>query len=184
MSRLHYLGETDIHDIVAWLTRDMFPDTPAFQLAGSEGAGRLSSALAQPRLPYHRTAQRKAAALHFSLNKNHPFVDGNKRLAVAAMEWFLFRNDFAVMATNDQLLDFALRVADNRLSRDASAEWIEARAFRATWSERRRRRWVATVIESVPDHEIRSVAKGVSETGGTDFSRSVMSLIERGLLAP
>ena len=137
MSRLYYLDEYEIHSIVELLTQDLFPGTPAFQLAGTEGAGRLDSALAQPRLPYHRTAQRKAAALHYSLNKNHPFVDGNKRLAVAAMEWFLFRNGFALMATNEQVFDFALRVAKDDLSRDESARWIERRALRGTWSAER-----------------------------------------------
>ena len=148
MSRLYYLDEHDIRGMVAWLTQDIFPGTPAFQLAGAEGAGRLSSALAQPRLPYHRTAQRKAAALHYSLNKNHPFVDGNKRLAVAAMEWFLYRNGFVLRTTNDRLLDFALRVADDRLSRDDSFNWIEKRAFREAWSPMRVERWIDSLSEN------------------------------------
>ena len=95
--------------------------------------------------PYHRTAQRKAAALHHSLNKNHPFVDGNKRLAVAAMEWFLFRNGFALMATNEQVFDFALRVAKDDLSRDESARWIERRALRDTWRAERIFRFFAAL---------------------------------------
>ena len=72
MSRLHYLDEGEIHSIVEALTQDQFPGTPAFQLAGAEGVARLESALAQPHWPHHRTAQQKAAALHYSLNKNHP----------------------------------------------------------------------------------------------------------------
>ena len=76
MNRLHYLDEHEIRSIAESLTRDLFPGTPAFRLAGAEGAARLESALAQPRWAHHRTAQRKAAALHYSLNKNHPYVDG------------------------------------------------------------------------------------------------------------
>ena len=144
MSRLHYLTEEEVRDIVEVLTQDQFPGTPAFQLAGPEGAARLQSALAQPRWPHHRTTQRKAAVLHYSLNKNHPFVDGNKRLAVTAMAWFLFRNGFVLLTTSARLVDFALRVADDRLNRDDSADWIERRAIRVTWTrehlERRLRR--------------------------------------------
>ncbi len=157
MSRLHYLHEDEIRSIVEWLTRDLFPGTPAFQLAGEEGAARLESALAQPRWPHHRTAQRKAAALHYSLNKNHPFVDGNKRFAVTAMEWFLYRNDFVLFATNDRLVDFSLRVADDRLSRDASARWIERRALRATWRGDRLGKWV----ESLSGSSFRDVGEAV-----------------------
>ena len=145
MSRLHYLDEEEVRSIVETLTRDQFPGTPAFQLAGPQGAARLESALAQPRWPHHRTAQRKAAALHYSLNKNHPFIDGNKRFAVAAMEWFLYRNDFLLLATNDRLVDFALRVADDRLGQDASALWVEQRAIRTTWTLKRTQTWIASL---------------------------------------
>lgn len=127
----------------------MFPGTPAFQLAGAEGAERLQSALAQPRWPHHRTAQRKAAALHYSLNNNHPYVDGNKRLAVTAMEWFLWMNDFWLLTTNEGLFNFALAVADDRLDRDQSAKWIEARAVRLTWTDERRTRWLQAL--SLPE---------------------------------
>ncbi|MDE2696456.1 MAG: type II toxin-antitoxin system death-on-curing family toxin [Chloroflexota bacterium] len=141
MTRLHYIDEPEVSGIVGWLTRDLFPGTPAFRLAGDEGAARLDSALAQPRSPYYRTAQRKAAALHYSLNKNHPFVDGNKRLAATATEWFLLRNHFVLLTNNDRIVEFSLQVADNRLSREASTVWIEKRAFRLTWDERRMNRW-------------------------------------------
>ncbi len=145
MSGLHYVDEEAVRGIVARLTRDLFPGTPAFHVAGPQGAARLESALAQPHWPHHRTAQQKAAALHYSLNKNHPFVDGNKRLAAAAMAWFLFSNGFLICATNDQLVDFALRVADDRLSREDSARWIERRALRLTWTQQRRERWLASL---------------------------------------
>lgn len=69
-------------------------------------------------------------------------MDGNKRLAVTAMELFLFENDFVLFASNDQLMDFALRVADNRLSREESTRWLNARAVRWTWSDARTARWL------------------------------------------
>ena len=61
------------------------------------------------------------------------------------MAWFLFSNGFLLFATNDQLVEFALSVADDRLSRDDSARWIEQRALRLTWTQRRRERWLASL---------------------------------------
>ncbi|MBM4415847.1 MAG: hypothetical protein FJ035_06315 [Chloroflexi bacterium] len=79
------------------------PGLPAFQLAGGEGEGRLRSALGQPRWPHHRGVAAKAAALHYFLNKNRPYVDGNKRFAVTAMLTFLFINDYGLVASDDEL---------------------------------------------------------------------------------
>ena len=181
MSRLHYLDQRDIHGIVAGLTRDLFPGAPAFHLAGEEGAGRLDSALAQPSVPYHRTAQRKAAALHYSLNKNHPFVDGNKRLAVAATEWFLYRNRFVLVTTNAQLLEFSLQVADDRMSRDESAQWIERRALRTTWTPKRLRDWIGKLAPDEYDEVMAATAEALASGGDTAFMRSVKNVLERGV---
>ena len=56
--------------------------------------GALDSALAQPRMTFggkelYPTIIEKASALGFSLIKNHPFVDGNRRTGHAVMETFL-----------------------------------------------------------------------------------------------
>lgn len=64
------------------------------QTGGSSGLhdmGALESAMAQPRMTFggndlYPSLVEKAAALCFSLVKNHPFVDGNKRVGHAAME--------------------------------------------------------------------------------------------------
>ena len=53
------------------------------------------------------------------------------------MEWFLWMNNFWILATNDELLDFALAVANDALSREESAQWIVARALRLTWTAER-----------------------------------------------
>lgn len=61
--------------------------------SGILNLGALESAVAQPRMTFdgrelYPTMAEKAAALGFSLIQNHPFVDGNKRTAHAAMELF------------------------------------------------------------------------------------------------
>lgn len=71
--------------------------------AGISNIGGLESAIAQPRMTFggeelYPTIVEKASALGFSLIKNHPFIDGNKRIGHAAMEVFLVLNGFAVIS--------------------------------------------------------------------------------------
>jgi death-on-curing protein len=57
--------------------------------AGIRDLGALESALYRPRTGYYRDVIEEAAALLESLVQNHPFVDGNKRVAFAVMDVFL-----------------------------------------------------------------------------------------------
>jgi hypothetical protein len=104
--------------------------------------------------------------LHYGLNKNHPYADGNKRLALTAMISFLRMNGFVVHASSHELLDVALRVAGNDMSRGESAEFIVQRASRLTWSDARTDRWV----RSLPDDVLDAVDSAVNsdEAGGFD----------------
>ena len=56
---------------------------------GVRDLGALESALFRPRTGYYRDVVEEAAALFESLVQNHPFVDGNKRVAFAVMDVFL-----------------------------------------------------------------------------------------------
>ncbi len=140
MARLAYLSSGDTDELIH-LTAAGFPGTPAFHLRGEEGEHLLLSAFAQPRWPYHRTLQRKAAALHYHLSQNHPFIDGNKRFALMAMAVFLRRNHALLLAGNDELLEYSLNVVSGAISRDASFEFIERRTIRLQWSNRAIERW-------------------------------------------
>lgn len=68
----------------------------------------------------------KAAALGFSLIKNHPFVDGNKRTAHAAMETFLVLNGFEIDASVEEQAQIVLQVAAGQLDRDEFTTWVQA----------------------------------------------------------
>ena len=99
---------------------------------GIHSLGALESALAQPRLTFggeelYPTIVEKAAALGFSLIKNHPFVDGNKRTGHAAMETFLFLNGFEIDAAVDEQEQVILQVASGELGREAFTDWLRAR---------------------------------------------------------
>lgn len=56
---------------------------------GVRDQGALESALARPRSGYYRDLIEETAALWESLSQNHPFLDVNKRTAVAVMAGFL-----------------------------------------------------------------------------------------------
>ena len=66
----------------------------------------------------------KAAALAYSLIKNHPFVDGNKRVGHAAMETFLLLNGFELNAPIEGAERIILGVASGSIDRDALRDWV------------------------------------------------------------
>jgi death on curing protein len=91
--------------------------------------GALESALAQPRMTFggqdlYATIVEKAAALGFSLIQNHPFVDGNKPTAHAAMETFLVLNGYQINATVEEQEDMILKVAAGKSGREAFTQWL------------------------------------------------------------
>jgi death-on-curing protein len=100
--------------------------------------GKIDSAVAQPRMTFeggslYPTLAEKAAALAFSLNKNHPFQDGNKRTSHAAMEMFLLRNGHEIDATVDEQEAVFLGVAAGHISRDVFTNWVKSHIVRRGW---------------------------------------------------
>lgn len=100
--------------------------------AGIRDLGALQSALAQPRASFagddlYPTLVTKAAALCFSLVGNHPFVDGNKRIAHAAMEVFLVLNGMEIDADIDEQERVMLALAAGEMAREALVDWLGAK---------------------------------------------------------
>lgn len=89
----------------------------------------LESTIARPQQRWHydltATIFELAASYAFGLAMNHPFVDGNKRVALVVMVAFLDRNEYQLRATNTEALDVMLRLASGGLDEAALAEWIE-----------------------------------------------------------
>lgn len=101
----------------------------------------LESALAQPRMTFggqelYPTLVEKAAALGFSLIRNHAFVDGNKRIGHAAMETFLALNGYEIEASVDEKERVILQVASGEMDREAFTKWL--RAHIVPWVRKRR----------------------------------------------
>lgn len=56
----------------------------------------------------------KAAVIFYLLIKNHPFVNGNKRVAVTSLFTFLFLNEKWISASNEELYQIAVWVAESQ----------------------------------------------------------------------
>jgi death-on-curing protein len=93
--------------------------------------GALESAIQQPRMTFggedlYATIVGKAAALGFSIIRNHPVIDGNKRTGHAAMEVFLILNSHEILASVDHAEEVILRVASGKMGREEFTDWVEA----------------------------------------------------------
>lgn len=100
---------------------------------GLRDPGLLSSAIAMPQASYggaflHPTLFEMAAAYLFHLTQNHAFVDGNKRIGLAAALVFLHLNGQAVEAPDDDLFSLVLRVAKGAASKAEVAVFLESHA--------------------------------------------------------
>ena len=70
------------------------------------------------------TLQTMAAHLAFSLVKNHPFLDGNKRIGILAMMVFLKINNLPIVSTDDELETLGWGLADGSITEAELLNWI------------------------------------------------------------
>ena len=99
--------------------------------AGVRDSGLLASAVAQAEAAFddaflHHDVFEMAAAYLFHLCKNHPFLDGNKRTALAAALLFLGLNGFQLDADPDRLTELVLGVAEGRVGKAEAAVFFKA----------------------------------------------------------
>lgn len=91
----------------------------------------LESALARPenQLSYSATADLPslAAELGFGIARNHPFVDGNKRVAFLSVGLFLALNGYRLLADKAEATSVILALAAGQLSEERFADWIRSR---------------------------------------------------------
>ena len=70
---------------------------------GVRDLGALESALFRPQTGYYKDLIEEGAALFESLAVNHPFVDGNKRVAFAVTDTFLRINGYQIVSPNQEI---------------------------------------------------------------------------------
>ncbi len=116
-----------------WLTVEMVEDIHGEQLAqfgGPEGLrdrGLLESAVARPQncWAYEQgDFASLAAAYAFGIARNHPFIDGNKRAAFAAMMVFLRFNGIAFAPQPAEATVIIRDLAAGSVSEESLARWI------------------------------------------------------------
>jgi death on curing protein len=100
-------------------------------------AGLLESAVAMPGAGFggqylHRDVPEMAAAYQFHLAQNHPFFDGNKRVAAIAAAVFLRLNGWELTADPDDFYRVTLAVADGSADKSAAAAFFRANTRRRT----------------------------------------------------
>lgn len=96
---------------------------------GVRDIGLFESAIAMPQMSFggeyvHSTLAEMAAAYLFHLCKNHPFIDGNKRVALASALIFLQMNDHTLDADQDAVEQLTLSVAAGQLAKDQVAAFF------------------------------------------------------------
>ena len=113
-----------------WLTKQ---DVLAYHgelLAAFGGApgireeGLVESALSSPR--NHHDLFRLAAAYAHAFSRNHPFVDGNKRVAFMAAHVFLGVNGYDFQAPQEDVVRTMLLLAERRITESDLAGWLRA----------------------------------------------------------
>ncbi len=98
------------------------------QYGGSHGlrdAGQLEAALFRPQSGYYDDIIAQACALWESLSQNHPFIDGNKRVAFASMLVFLEINNVTITANENEVWEFLSALyAKNNFSFEIIDVWL------------------------------------------------------------
>ena len=80
---------------------------------GVRDLGLLESALFRPQTGYYKNLTEMAAAMFESLIKNHPFVDGNKRVAFFATDVFLRLNGYKFQVEGKAAHQFLMNLFDS-----------------------------------------------------------------------
>ncbi len=90
---------------------------------GVRDSNILKSAVYQPQITFdgeylYKTIPEMAAAYLISLSKDHPFIDGNKRVGFKACTIFLEMNNYILLLNNDEAVDLTLKCLSGEYSKE------------------------------------------------------------------
>ena len=124
-----------------WVEKEALLHLHAKSLArfgGAEGVrdnGLLDSALARPQNAFHYDGlgdvAELAASYAFGLAKNHPFIDGNKRMAFMAVGLFLAINGWELNAEPVEAIRAVLALSGGEIGEGEFAAWLRLHIGRA-----------------------------------------------------
>jgi len=103
---------------------------------GLRDPGLLESALAQPMITVggkyaNKTLFDKAAAYGFHVCKNHPFIDGNKRVAFVLMDVFLQENGWQITADEEEAYATMMALASGQITKVQLSLWLKKHSSRS-----------------------------------------------------
>ena len=140
---IHWFPDIDfVEEVIVAMVPVLFPNyedgAPDFRyLGGSQGRGLLEAALFQPQQSFggeylYPSMSDKAAALIWSVTKNRPFNDGNKRAALTTGFSFLAFNRRILLAGQSEAVELCLRIAASEPTIDLEhvSDWINDRVIR------------------------------------------------------
>jgi len=117
-----------------WLTFSVVLAVHADQISKHGGAGGLrdrgllESALERPRNRYQYEPDSDlaglAASYGFGIARNHPFLDGNKRVAFQAMYVFLGLNGLRIESPEEEVVALVVSVAGGQIDEPQLASWL------------------------------------------------------------
>ena len=96
---------------------------------GIRDEGMLESALSNPFQSFgdvelYPSIQAKAAQLCFGIVKNHPMIDGNKRVGTHVMLVFMALNGYELLYTQQELSNTILDLAAGKIGFETILQWI------------------------------------------------------------
>jgi len=102
------------------------------EFGGSKGIrdqGGLGAALYRPYATFdgndlYPTAVEKAAAIFESRIINHPFIDGNKRVAYTLMRSMLIENNFDILASKEEKYEMTIAASKGEIGFDEIKQWL------------------------------------------------------------
>ena len=132
MARVQKVSVADVEYVAFRLAKQLMEwdePIPAFDTRFPE---KLEGAINAPfqtfdRKSLYKGLLGKSAALFYLMIKDHPFQNGNKRIAIATLLYFLYGNGYWISVSNDLLYEFAKSVADsNSKLKNVELKRIEA----------------------------------------------------------
>ena len=103
--------------------------------AGVRDVALLQYALAQPKTSFgrkfvHKSVFDKAAAYGFHLCSNHPFIDGDKRVAFVLMDLFLQRSGWEIVGNEEEAYSLMIDLSSASLSKSELSSWLKTHSAR------------------------------------------------------
>jgi death-on-curing family protein len=116
--RILTLSITEVEYVAHQLAQELMTWDEPIPIFRSRFPNILESCLAVPfqtfgRRSFYKNLTEKAAILFYLMIKNHPFQNGNKRIAMTTLFYFLYKNKRWLRVDNRELYNFAKWVAES-----------------------------------------------------------------------